>query len=96
MLVEVGWVVGWKAWVSWGQGENYSCWEKGFKTSLRMLVLGTLKRPGCPLEATTTGQWVRLPGLDWIHILVTSVSLWQEEHLETWGARCGIWKPEMV
>lgn len=48
-----------------------------------------------PLEATTTVQWIGLPGLDQIYILVTHVSTWQG-HPETWGARGGIRKPEMV
>lgn len=48
-----------------------------------------------PLEATTTVQWIGIPEQDWIYILVTHVSTWQR-HPETWRARGGIWKLEMV
>lgn len=49
-----------------------------------------------PLETTTTVQWIGLPGLGQIYILVThSVSTWQG-HLETWEQGVGIWKPARV
>lgn len=59
------------------------------------LGAGNREETRMPLEATTTVQWIGLPGLDQIYILVTHVSTWQG-HPETWGARGGIWKPEMV